>query len=320
MTETQGDTLAAATARAGLPASSDERRYTPGQGAHTEHQLRTLVEGVPHLIWRSCDRGLWTWASPQWMAYTGQTQGGSCGRGWLNAVHPGDRKRVILAWEAAVPHGELDTEFRLRRASDGAWVWHRTTSLPLRDEVGRIIEWLGSTTEIQAYKELQSQQDLLLAASERHAQELEAEVAHRRRAEAHLEYAAFHDSLTGLRNWAWFMDRLGKVLRDGAATGSKCSVLFLDLDRFGVVNDSLGHQAGDRLLVQAGHRLQTCMQAGSTLARLGGDEFAVLVEGPVTRARPPGRRSGSGTRCAVPCCWTGRKCSQHAASAWHEPD
>ncbi len=144
-------TLAATTARAGLPGSADERRYTPGQGEQTEQQLRTLVEGVPNLVWRSCDRGLWTWSSPQWLAYTGQTQEGSHGRGWLNAVYPGDRKRTILAWEAAMSNGELDVEFRVHRASDGAWVWYRTMSRPARDQTGRIIDWLGSTTEIQGY-------------------------------------------------------------------------------------------------------------------------------------------------------------------------
>ncbi len=181
----------------------------PGQGEHTEHQLRTLVEGVPHLIWRSCDRGLWTWASPQWLAYTGQSQDGSHGRGWLDVVHPDDRGRTLAAWEAASPHGELDVEFRLRRASDGAWVWHRTASLPLRDASGRIIEWLGSTTEIQAYKDLQARQQELLAAAERHARELEEEIAQRRRAEARLAHAASHDGLTDLHNRAWFMERLG---------------------------------------------------------------------------------------------------------------
>lgn len=75
------ETLAAVTERAGLPAAANERRYVPGQGEHTEHQLRTVVEGVPHLIWRSSDKGLWTWASPQWLAYAGQSQQGGrrCG-------------------------------------------------------------------------------------------------------------------------------------------------------------------------------------------------------------------------------------------------
>ena len=272
------ETLAAVTARAGLRDGGDGRRYVPGQGEHTEHQLRTLVEGVPHLIWRSCDRGMWTWASPQWMAYTGQNQEGSHGRGWLDVVHMDDRERTIAAWEAASPHGKLDVEFRLRRASDSAWVWHRTTSLPLRDEAGRIIEWLGSTTDIQAYKDLQARQQELLSAAEHHARELEEEITQRRRAEAQLTHAAFHDALTGLHNRAWFMERLEQVMAGAGTAAPGCSVLFLDLDRFASVNDTLGHQAGDQLLVEVGQRLRACLGPRSTLARLGGDEFAALVE------------------------------------------
>ena len=186
MAQNEYETLAAVTARAGLPGKVEDRRYQPGQGRQTEHQLRTLVEGIPHLIWRSCDRGLWTWSSPQWLAYTGQTQEGSHGRGWLNAVHPGDRRRTIQAWEAAVQHGRLDVEFRVHRVSDGAWVWHRTTSLPARDEAGHIIEWLGSTTEVQGYKELQAKQEGLLAAAEQRVRELEKASDRRRQVEERL--------------------------------------------------------------------------------------------------------------------------------------
>ena len=250
----------------------------PGQWEHTEHQLVTLVEGVPHMIWRSCDRGLWTWSSPQWLTYTGQIQEESHGRGWLDAVHPGDHLRTLAAWDAAIGNGELDVEFRVRRARDGAWVWHRTTSLPVRDEAGRIIEWLGSTTSIQAYKDLQVRQAELLAAAERHAQEMEAEVRRREQMQARLQHMAYHDDLTGLCNRAWLMDRLRRLREEGGAAPA-CSMLFLDLDRFKLVNDSLGHAAGDRLLAEVGQRLQGSVNGQGTPARLGGDEFAVLVEG-----------------------------------------
>ena len=278
MTERQDETLAAITARAGLPATSDERRFAPGDGRQTEHQLRTLVEGVPHLIWRSCDRGMWTWASPQWLAYTGQRQEQSHGRGWLDVVHPDDRERTLAAWAEAVGHGELDVEFRVHRAAGGSWVWHHTTSLPIRDEGGRIIEWLGSTTNIQSYKDLQERQAGLLDAANRHARELETEVVRREQAEARLLHTAYHDDLTGLRNRAWFMERFRQALRTGGAAPS-CSLLFLDLDRFKQVNDSFGHPAGDTLLAEVGGKLQECLQTDETLARLGGDEFAALVEG-----------------------------------------
>ncbi|MGI4795760.1 MAG: putative bifunctional diguanylate cyclase/phosphodiesterase, partial [Janthinobacterium lividum] len=165
-----------------------------------------------------------------------------------------------------------------RRSYDGAWVWHRTTSLPVQDTSGRIIEWLGSTTEIQAYKDLQARQQELLAATERHARELEKEIAQRRRVEARLAYAASHDPLTDLHNRAWFMKRLEQVLAVADTAATSCAVLFLDLDRFASINDTLGHQAGDELLVEVSRRLRSCLGPQGTLARLGGDEFAALVE------------------------------------------
>jgi len=106
------------------------------------------------------------------------------------------------------------------------------------------------------------------------------DVTERLRAEEKLWHAAFYDALTGLPNRALFMERLGMALERAKGRGrGGFAVLFLDLDRFKVVNDSLGHRAGDQLLIQISRRLERTRRAGDTVARLGGDEFAVLVEG-----------------------------------------
>ncbi|MDX7950235.1 PAS domain-containing protein [Lichenihabitans sp. Uapishka_5] len=134
----------------------------------SEGRLRTLIEGVPQLIWRSCAQGRWTWASPQWLDYTGQTQKESHGLGWLAVVHPDDHAVTEMAWQDADPHGRLNTEFRVRRASDGTWRWHQTRSVPVRatpkpnETAGPIIEWLGTTTDIEDLKRLQGQQHVLV--------------------------------------------------------------------------------------------------------------------------------------------------------------
>jgi diguanylate cyclase (GGDEF)-like protein/PAS domain S-box-containing protein len=105
------------------------------------------------------------------------------------------------------------------------------------------------------------------------------EIGERKRIEAKLQHDAMHDTLTGLPNRALFLDRLHQAFsRRARSRGLKCGVLFLDLDHFKEVNDTLGHAAGDALLILVAERLRTALRPQDTAARLGGDEFAVLVE------------------------------------------
>jgi diguanylate cyclase (GGDEF)-like protein len=105
------------------------------------------------------------------------------------------------------------------------------------------------------------------------------EIYERKRAEERLSYDALHDGLTGLPNRVLFLDRLGRAIEYmKRKTGSPFSVLFLDLDCFKVINDSLGHSIGDQLLIDIAQRLTGCLRSSDTVARLGGDEFVILLE------------------------------------------
>src|SRR5919205_1596733 len=105
------------------------------------------------------------------------------------------------------------------------------------------------------------------------------DITDRKRAEEQLLHDAFHDALTGLPNRALFMDHVKMAIQRSRRSGERLfAALFLDLDRFKIINDSLGHMVGDQLLVGIAHRLEACLRPGDTVARLGGDEFTILLE------------------------------------------
>jgi diguanylate cyclase (GGDEF)-like protein/PAS domain S-box-containing protein len=107
---------------------------------------------------------------------------------------------------------------------------------------------------------------------------INSDISSRKRAEAALEHQALHDALTGLPNRTLFGDRLERAVAHAERRKHLVAVLFLDLDNFKVINDSLGHQSGDAMLVEVAARLKSCVRAADTVARLGGDEFTILLE------------------------------------------
>ncbi|HET8996851.1 MAG TPA: PAS domain S-box protein, partial [Acetobacteraceae bacterium] len=114
----------------------------------SEARLRALVEGIPQLVFRSRSSGARIWGSSQWVNYTGLGEAQSLGLGWLDAVHPEDRPATLDAWQDAEAIGRVSIEHRTRRASDGAWRWFQTRAMPVRNEAGHIIEWFGTSTDI----------------------------------------------------------------------------------------------------------------------------------------------------------------------------
>ncbi len=126
-------------------------------------RLQTLIEGMPQLVWRAAEGGEWTWASPQWEAFTGLSMRESSGHGWLAALHPNDRDKAVRFWKQAADTGELEIEGRIRHAASGSYRWFQTRATPVRDPDGRIVEWLGTSTDVQDLKEMHERQRLLLA-------------------------------------------------------------------------------------------------------------------------------------------------------------
>jgi diguanylate cyclase (GGDEF)-like protein/PAS domain S-box-containing protein len=176
----------------------------------------------------------------------------------LDLVHPDDRAwgEQFLADVARTPGRQLSGEFRVHHA-DGSWRMVEAVAKNLLDDpaVGGIVV---------------NYRDITM----------------RRTLEDELRHQAFHDSLTGLANRALFVDRLDHALTRTRRARLGVAVLFLDLDDFKNVNDSLGHVEGDQLLVAVAERLRGVLRADATIARMGGDEFAVLVEDAVDAGAP----------------------------------
>ena len=205
------------------------------------------------------------------------------GHSYRPMVEPADVEH-LKTLRARVLAGESVTGLELRfRTRDGS-VRHMNSRLyPLYGTGGTVAGCVFANTDVTELREaqlaLRNAHDELEARVQRRTRELEATTARLARANERLQHDAFHDALTGLPNRALFKDRLGMAIeRTRRRPGGNFAVLFLDFDRFKVVNDSLGHAAGDALLVALGERLRGCVRPSDTVARLGGDEFVVLLE------------------------------------------
>ena len=165
---------------------------------------------------------------------------------------------------------------------DGSRFWARLSGRPFdpAQPAGRSI-WLVDdvTAQHQAADALRRARDELEVRVQERTAELQAEIVERRQAEARVHHMAYHDALTGLPNRALLAERLDRALLAARRDGRRLALMFLDLDRFKTINDSLGHATGDHLLREVAQRLCRVVRASDTVARLGGDEFVVLVPG-----------------------------------------
>lgn len=146
-----------------LAADVIERTQAGDRLRLNEERHRALIEGVPQLVWRAVEKGRWNWASPQWIAYTGQSASDSYGLGWLDMVHPDDRETAMMLWLAAEKVGFYEADHRVYHAPDQRYRWFQSRATAMRDEAGRITEWLGTCTDIDELRAMQERQHVMVA-------------------------------------------------------------------------------------------------------------------------------------------------------------
>lgn len=226
-----------------------------------ERKLRESEERYALAV-RAANDGIWDWNlktneiyySPRWKEMLGckEEEIGSTIGEWFKRIHPDDQANVqaelVAHLKGAAP--QFQCEYRIRHAN-GSYLWVLTRGLAVRDAAGTAYRMAGSQSDITA----------------------------RKLAEERLAHDAVHDALTGLPNRLLFLDRLqNRIERTKRSPNDLFAVMFIDLDRFKVVNDSLGHAVGDELLITVANRLKSCIRPEDTVSRLGGDEFAILLD------------------------------------------
>ncbi|MDX3910226.1 MAG: PAS domain-containing protein [Sphingobium sp.] len=164
----------------------------------SEARLSTLIGGMPQLVWRSADRGRWTWSSRQWQATTAQSLEQSLEEGWLVAFHPDDRAIAMAAWANSADSGKLAFEGRIFSQAEGRYRYFQTRALPVRDEQGAVLEWLGTSTDIDDLVSLQNEQTVLVS-----------ELQHRTRNLMAVMQAVITKTLKSSANFKDFTVRIG---------------------------------------------------------------------------------------------------------------
>ena len=215
----------------------------------SEEKYRWLVANLPDVVWVADEADQPVFVSSNCQGLSGYTLEEVCQPGfWTNRIHPENQPRVEAAYRALFEKGQpIDTEYRFLR-KDGQWIWLHSRAVNVDERDGT-----------------------------RYRDGLLSDITERKRMEQKLAHQSTHDLLTGLPNRAVFEDQFRQALARARRQGGMAALLYLDLDRFKRINDTLGHLAGDTLIRLAAERLAGCLRESETLSRSGGDRFMLVL-------------------------------------------
>jgi diguanylate cyclase (GGDEF)-like protein/PAS domain S-box-containing protein len=212
----------------------------------SEEKFRDLVENMSEVVCTLDKRGRVTYVSPVVEQIAGYSPPEIVGRSIVDFIHPDDFAAIKNSQKMV--HGAVEPSEGRIVTKSGETRWVRISSRPILD--GDRVVGLRAVL---------------------------VDITDRKQAESQVKYLAYHDSLTGLPNRTLLSDRLAMALAQRHRDGQSLAVIFLDLDRFKLINDTVGHGAGDEALQRTAERLTSAVREGDTVARLGGDEFTVLL-------------------------------------------
>ena len=229
-----------------------EQRKAREALAERERRFRDVLEASGEYVWETDAGWRYTFLSERVEAALGYQRHEMIGRMPREFMPLGEAKATEAWFEQHARRAEPFRDFEHRSLTKaGRVIWQSVTGVPVLDAAGRLSGYRGTAADITA----------------------------RKQAEERIQYLATRDALTGLPNRVLLADRAGQAIRTAARSRGSLALLLLDLDRFKLVNDSLGHAAGDALLRAVAERLSGTLRRDDTLARLGGDEFVLLWNG-----------------------------------------
>ena len=229
-----------------------ERKHAEHQLRESERRFRDFAEAAGEYVWEIDRDARYTYLSRRVEAVIDYRPEELYGRRPFDLMPPGEAERVREVMTGALEQGNpfRNVEYgSLTRA--GTLVWQLASAVPIVSSDGRITGLRGTALDI----------------------------TERKRAEARIEELATRDPLTGLPNRLLLSDRLAQGIASAGRAGQKLAVMFIDLDHFKAINDTLGHHVGDQLLKEVARRLAGVVRKDDTLSRLGGDEFVIVLEG-----------------------------------------